>query len=261
MSEIDLVLSGSGIKFPVFVGSLEAIIEKYEIKRIAGTSGGGLVAAAYASGISVDRIKQILLDTDFRKFRDFSLYSLFFKFGIFSGNRLEKWLDNIFEGKCFKDLEMECKVIATDLMKSDYVVFSNTNTPNEKLSKAVRMSISIPFVFGYVNKLIVDGFITGNYLIDIFDDNERPTIGLLVKSTADTSVEKRFIFIWNYISYILEAFQRSNENQHISEAHWANTIPINVEGFSSISFNMSKDDKIKLMKIGYDAVRLNKKGI
>jgi len=258
MKDIDLVLSGSGIKFPVFIGAIRALQEdNFNITRIAGTSGGALIAVAVANGLSIDKIEKKILDTEFKIFRDFSLFSLFLRYGIYKGNKLEKWLDELFDYKCFKDLDKECKVIASNLTKNDYLVFGNKETPDVKVSQAIRMSLSIPFVFGYINYLnqvIVDGFITGNYLIDIFDDNKRDTIGLLVKTNELKNI--KITFIWDYISNILEAFQRSNENEHIRDADWARTILINTEGYSNINFNLSYTDKEKLIKYGYDAVKL-----
>ncbi len=67
--ELDLVLSASGVRAPCFIGGIEAIQEKgYQIKRIAGSSGGAIIAAGVALGMTLDELKEIAPSTPCQKF-------------------------------------------------------------------------------------------------------------------------------------------------------------------------------------------------
>jgi len=259
--EIDLVLSGTGTRFPVFIGAIEALEKQnIEVKRVAGTSGGALVACGMASGLSADQMKKLLLDTDLSKFKDFSLFSLFIHYGLYAGNVVEKFVEKMTGGKTFADLDMDCQIIATDIFRGQSLIFNKKETPNVKLSTAARYSISIPMFFGlekYADTYLVDGVVSSNYALDIFDDNERPTIGLRSGSRILTKVDKVKSFPFNFFQYIslcIETLILAIEREHIEDAYWAKSIHLDVTKYGVLQFDLTKEDKLDMFKIGYDAV-------
>ncbi|MEO1086969.1 MAG: patatin-like phospholipase family protein, partial [Acidobacteriota bacterium] len=63
--KIGLALSGGGAKGCAHVGVLEVLEElQIPVDYIAGTSMGSIVGGLYASGLSIEEIKEILISVD-----------------------------------------------------------------------------------------------------------------------------------------------------------------------------------------------------
>jgi predicted acylesterase/phospholipase RssA len=62
-----LVLPGSGTRLPSLVGAIEVLAEHYDIAAVAGTSGGGVVALAYALGLTPPQMRALMQDVLCRK--------------------------------------------------------------------------------------------------------------------------------------------------------------------------------------------------
>jgi NTE family protein len=94
------IFSGGGTKLSAHIGILNAIHElDIDFHHIVGVSGGSIVAALHSSGIPLEQIKQLAMDTNFKKSRGFSLITLLFHGGLSSGDAFESWLDNQLQGK------------------------------------------------------------------------------------------------------------------------------------------------------------------
>ena len=121
---------------------------------IVGTSFGAIVGALYASGLTPQEIAQTANSMrwrDLSKVLDFGLH----KAALFSGDKLETYLDELVEGRSFSDLERKLVVVATDLATGERVDL--TTGP---LARALRASASMPGVFSPVEldgKFLVDG--------------------------------------------------------------------------------------------------------
>jgi len=253
--EIDLVLSGSGTRFPVFIGALKALEEKnITIKRVAGTSGGALIASCIACNIKADDLFQMVLQTDFTKFKDFSLISLVRNYGLYKGDVIEKLANIVTGGIAFEYLPMDCRIIACNPFNSEMMVFSKANTPDVKLSEAIRYSTSVPLIFGYKKykgQPVVDGMLSSNYPIDIFDDNERKTLGLRITTSSRKKCCFHKINIFEYLWFLAESLIISLENEHIEDAKNAETINIDAQKFDPINFDITSKDKDEMFQLGY----------
>jgi len=263
--EIDLVLSGSGTRFPIFLGALKAFEENnVVIKRVAGTSGGGLIAACIALNIKPDDLFEMVLKTNFESFKDFSLLSLVRQYGLYKGDVIEKLAEQVTGGVTFNYSPMDCRIIACDPINSESVVFSKTTTPDVKISQAIRYSVSVPIVFGYKKyngKPLVDGLLSSNYPIDIFDDNERKTIGLrLISSSKKTCCFNRLNIV-EYVAYLVDSLIVAIENEHIDDAKNADTIAIDACRFNPMNFNITTEDKHNMFDLGYQTANAYFKGV
>ena len=254
MIEYDLVMSGSGVRLPAFVGALKALEDTHTIKRVCGTSGGSIVAAFIASGMSLDKIKDLIFGVNFKQYLDRSIIA-WWRYGLCKGNKIEKWLNEQLEEKEFKDLSMPCRIITCDVIKGEVIIFSQETTPNFPVASAVRMSMSIPVLFAYKQygtRWMVDGGVMDNYAIDTFNDNQRPTIGLKLVSNVKKQAPKSFT---GYLLAIFGAMFDASEKAHIGNANWARTICINTGKISSIDFNLDDRDKQLLYLTGYMAAK------
>jgi NTE family protein len=172
---------------------------------------------------------------------------------------LEKFVDEILKGKTFKDLDMDFKVIATDLLSRSSVVFDKEKTPDVKLSFAIRCSLGIPLIFKFKilkNLYLVDGMFSSNYPLDIFEDNHNIiTIGFKIGSNVPTQRKQIKKFgLFEYLYLLLDSLVTATEKEHIQDAFWAKTICIDVENISPIDFSLTKEEKEKMFQIGYDTV-------
>ena len=152
MKKIGLALGGGTAKGLAHIGVLE-VLEKNNIKidYLAGTSMGSVVAALYASGMSVKDIKKIALTTKWENLVDFTLPDK----GILSGCKIEEFLRVILKGKKFKDLDIPLAVIAADVYNGEKVIFEKGD-----VASSLRASISIPSIFvpyEYNGRVLVDG--------------------------------------------------------------------------------------------------------
>ena len=98
--KIKLVLSGSGTKYPCFVGAIKKLLEEgYEIEEVCGTSGGALVASGLASYYdsknplaTIDRLEKFMIDFLPGKLIDWNFLP-FFRRGFIGGKKILKALE------------------------------------------------------------------------------------------------------------------------------------------------------------------------
>jgi NTE family protein len=276
--EIDLVLSGSGTRHPAYVGAIRALLENgYQIKRVAGVSGGGLVACALSDGIinAQDPPEAILKRISFKvdkgkkgfieRWKRF--YNLIKQLGFYSGDEFEDFLDKVFAGKMMSDLKIPTKIYGTDIWNQKVVVF--TNNDHLKISRALRMTTSVPILFTPVKfngGLIVDGGIGGSFPIDAFKDGARPIIGMRLKAPETlpknvTSPDELSLF--QYIKLILLTIFTSLEKEHMQQVPppGAQIIALDIGDFSRIDPDINEKERIDMYQSGYFQMKKRMKEI
>jgi len=172
----DAVFEGGGVKGIGLVGAVSVIENAgYELENLAGTSAGAIVAALLAVGYSSAELKEELEKLNYNDFKDEGLLdklgflgkglSLGFEYGIYEGEVFETWLERLLltKGKMtFGDIrtaheeekyKYKFQAIAADItdrrllvLPGDLNVFG-INPDEFSISRAVRMSMSIPFFF------------------------------------------------------------------------------------------------------------------
>lgn len=270
----DAVFEGGGVKGIGLAGAITAIENAgYEFVNLAGTSAGSIAASLLAVGYTGKEIGDILLNLDYLKFKDTSIFekisfpgkllNTILEFGIYEGDYFEKWIENLFKAKGkvnFGDIkninpangkyEYKFQAIASDLTDRKMLVLpgdlKNFGYDPDKfsISKAIRMSISIPLFFepfrltditGKVHH-IVDGGVLSNYPIWLLDDGTSdpkwPTFGFKLIDTDKDNHEGK---TGNSINNIVDFFESlvgtmldAHDNYHISESKgdFERTIPI-----------------------------------
>ena len=177
------------------------------IEKIGGTSAGSIIGLMLSLGYSASEIYKIMVNLKIQHFNDgkggiFGKYKRAKnKFGIHKGDAFANWLDSLVmqktgnplctfyqldslrkNNKNFKDFYCT----GTNLSMQRAEIFSLATTPHMPLKTAVRISSSIPFFYepvlldsagkqpvkpiaGYNYQVYVDGGVTQNYPINIFD--------------------------------------------------------------------------------------------
>ena len=252
------ILAGGGTRLPAHVGILQSLNE-FDIKfdNIVGVSGGSIISSLYATGLSLAEVKHVALNTDYTQFRGFSLLKLIRNGGLSSGDVFEDWIDRLLEGKTFKDLEYNLHIVATDVNRAKPVIFNKKNTPDVKVSLAVRFSMSIPLVFSFKKfgqNLMVDGSILSeDALHRDWANDGTPVICFRLKGDHeyDDIEVKGFFPIIQYISLLIRTFMTTISREYINEAFWHNTVVVNTGLSSAVDFNMTVEQKEALFYKGY----------
>lgn len=207
MSIKNLVFEGGGVKgigYGGVVEVLDALKLLKPTKRVAGTSAGGITALLLCLGYTAQEISEIVKTTPFNKFKDDTigvvrdLVRLKKEYGIYKGDYFFNWISDLIEQKTgkpdvtFKELlaipgTKELYLTGTNLNQQRVDIFSAKHTPDMEIRLACRITMSIPLFFRAVElngDIMVDGGMSYNYPIDIFDDicPKEETIGFRVDS-------------------------------------------------------------------------------
>ncbi len=150
---IGLALGGGFARGVAHVGVLQAFQrEGIPLHCIAGVSAGAIVAAAFASGTSIEDIGRIGCDM---RFTDVARWSLC-RWGLVGSERMSKFLQRLLKTFQFEEMEIPLGVVATDLSSGEPVLFRDTGD----VCLPIRASCSYPGLFRPVSHgghLLVDG--------------------------------------------------------------------------------------------------------
>lgn len=155
-NKIGLALSGGVGYCMAHIGVFQAL-EKAGLKPdiIAGTSGGALIGALYASGIKPDRLEEIAKGI---KWTSLMGLGMILK-GLASSKPIEDLVKELLgRDRRFADLSIPMLVTAVDLISEEKVIFPEKDS--DTVALPVRASCSLPMVFTPVKhgeRLLVDG--------------------------------------------------------------------------------------------------------
>jgi len=280
---IDGVFSGGGIKGLALIGALQAVEEKgFVFRRVAGTSAGAIlssfIVAGYSSKELVSMLEELnadnLLDRRSR-FIPFSLtkwLSLYWKMGLYKGDKLERWLYNKLKQRgiiTFGDIpEHSLRIVASDLTNGRILVLPDDlpqygiDPATFFISRAVRMSCSLPYFFEPVRlksvsqtSLIVDGGVLSNFPIWLFDDERkpkvRPVLGINLITAEECEPEKKEIHnAIGLFGALFETMKDAHDARYISKRHAQNIIFIPVDQQGIIDFQLTEERKQQLVLLG-----------
>ena len=288
-----LLCSGGGTRTFTFIGVLkkieELIVKKTEnpddsniplidIKTVAGVSAGAMMSLIYIMGYSTKEMENEIIHKKLDQLKDIRFINFLNKYGLDSGNNLMVWLESLMIKKdfdkdiTFEDLyiktKMDFQVYAANLNKYTFTEFNYIKSPKLRVIDAIRMSISIPFMFT-INKfdtlkgvlddtgdIHVDGGLITNYPIHLFKDSLDTLLGFKLISNGEIdshSVDAKIEDIESYIYHILSCFMVQRERKVTMDTTYKDhTIFIDTQGITqTINFGLSPLDKKKLIDIGY----------
>ena len=262
--EIDVVLSASGARAPCFIGAVEAILKKgYTIKRIAGSSGGSIIAASYALGMNTGQMKEMLPNAPFSVLKDFKVRNLLSlkNPSVFTGKELDKFFKELYGDAKMGDCQIDCRISTVTILGRKRKLITPETYPDLPVWKAVRMSSTIPFIFPYYE---LEGMpITDGALIteihDIFPESERLIVS--IRPRADYNIKKtvqdvraKKLFVWHYLKVLAEYMVDAVDNHHIPDQEWSRTIIIPTREIGGFNFNLDSPEIERLVQAGYDSV-------
>ncbi|MBI3268234.1 MAG: patatin-like phospholipase family protein [Planctomycetes bacterium] len=285
MAEIrNLVFEGGGVRGAAYGGAVQVLEKKgalARVARIAGTSVGSITATFLATGGGSAGLLEWIRHTDFRTFLDGfggvlgNSVRILEHHGMHAGEEMIAILKrNI--GRFSGDPELTFRglservsrepgrfaqlfVIASNLTKQRAQVLSAATTPDVPLWLAVRASVSIPLIFEPVKingDLFVDGGLSWNYAIDLFDHDEvgptrpcarRPgndeTLGFVLWNKAETAGrgfavrDRSVVSLTDFLSALGGFMYEEANRRHIHPDDLARSVFIDDLGISSTSFD------------------------
>lgn len=249
---VSIALSGSGVKMMCFVGALQALEDSgYEVKRLVGTSGGSIVGTLYAFGKTPQEIKQIIMDWDYKSLILQGLQVPMWRFGLVSSRGIRNIIRKHIGKKDISDAS-RCKLVITGSNLTygcvDYFYC------DIEVAKAVQISSTVPFGFGYVRhnkKIYVDGGLIDNYPLGVAGPQ---SIGFLARGIPESP--KKVKWPWQYFMALFTAGLSNLEKKHIEDDKWDRTIAIDAGKISgAMNIFITKKQKQSLYDLGYQVTK------
>ncbi|HKZ05030.1 MAG TPA: patatin-like phospholipase family protein [Methylomirabilota bacterium] len=266
-TKVNLIMGGGGVRLSAYVGALAAFRDMgVSFGAVAGASAGSIVGALVAAGWPVDRIYAKLLETDFAAFKDVTIKGLLLEGGIYSGNAFERWVDQQIKGARFADLPHDLFVTAVDLIGHQPVFFSRQTTPDMAVSRAVRCSMAIPWVWRPLRldkRLLADGQLlpwipTGLEMMEASPGaagSSRTMMLRLMSRKPKEIPDKRVLWPWDFAKILLDTMLTALENQRVPGPLWQDTILIQADRVHTLQLSLSREDKEYLFQCGYDQAK------
>src|SRR5438034_1315981 len=309
ITEADGVFRGGGVKGLALAGALCGFAEhptkpitKWD--DVAGASAGAIIACYLATGHDASEMLELLQQTKFGSFQDFPAHSkalglgnLVFRHGMAHGKAFEGWFDDVLDGAAFgsvrKDTaddqppEWRLKLIAVDVTKrrllvlpDDLVFYREPKStkmidPDEfKISRAARMSMSIPYFFEPIElesqdgttSVIVDGGTLSNFPVWLFDVDPsvtgrpptHPTFGFTLEHGRGlggslTSLQHVEPWAIRFGFDIFHTAQEAWDARFVSHSTRVRTVTVDAGTVGTTDFNLSVDQQEMLIKNGRDA--------
>jgi NTE family protein len=253
------VLTGGGTRLPAHIGVLAALSDlRVGFDRLVGVSAGSIVASMYAAGWSPARMLELAYEVDFARFRGRSLLELALRGGLSSGEVFERWIDELLEGRCFGDLDLDLAVVATDVRACCPVVFERATTPELKLSRAVRFSMGIPLLFSFQRwreAVLVDGSILSeDALHRAWSADGTPACVFRLRSEpggAPLPLNRWFPLV-GYTHMLIRTFMTTISREFVDARHWPRTVVIDSGQGSPLEFRLDRARKNDLYRRGYE---------
>jgi predicted acylesterase/phospholipase RssA len=258
-----LVLSGGSLKGISYLGVIKALNELNlfnDINIFAGTSIGSIFCFLLSIGYNYNELIDFVYFYNFKNLFSFNIKNFYFNKGLNNGNELIKLLEkflikkNLNKNLTFKELYYKTGKLlfinASNITKRKNTCFNFFETPNFKIIKAIRMSMSIPIMFSpvyYNNCYYVDGGIMDSFLYKYIIDFGFPKSNIIGVALFDDFKKTNDTF-FNYLMNIYYATFAQSFDNIMKEI-----ICLNITNCNSFTtFNISLEQKKNMINIGYN---------
>lgn len=270
MASVRLVLSGGSAKGVLEgVGALNAVVDRgHEIVVGAGTSAGGVILGAFASGKSAKDLKDVAMKMDFTKFISTGFFAKLraaFTGTLSDGKALLKFFNELTGGKKFKDATFDVRITGADYSDGQPRVFTKSQDAEMPLALAMRITSAMPLAFSaaeYGGRWYKDGGVYAHVPIDASRDlQERTVVFAQAHDHTDAHPDEHEdwaadVGIVREIERTLDLLVDSNVHSSLEKAP-ADTVKAFSDGlkYGSFKFDFSQAEKDKLFAHGYDLVK------
>jgi len=271
----NIAFSGGSSKGFSYLGVIKAMYEYGildNLEEVAGTSIGALFSVLVCLKFNPVDLINIFMGIDLNWLHNInsdSILHLINKYGLDNGDFMEKFLGFIiavrFPNKnpyeiSFLDMwnynQIKINITGSKVYQGiiEPQLYNHVLTPHMSIIKALRISMAIPPIFSPLNEdncHLVDGGINNNYPIDIFKDKLDTTIGVLCSEKISNEKCKNVIELYkSIIIYMVTKETLIKKNKYLD-----NTIVIESDIQMFHIFNLSQDEKLNIINLGYQLTK------
>lgn len=193
----NLVLSGGGVRGLYYLGFMKYYESRLdEFKNLVGTSIGSFFVAAIAIGYKSEELRPHVINIiDYTKVKNIQLFGFLSNLGLDDATNLEHYIKKMIRYKIgrkditflqiYKEFEKNIVIPVVCIQTKQVIYLSKDTFPHLKVWKAIRMSMSVPFLFKpyvYRGLIYVDGGIKHNFAIDLYNSTDTLGIDLSLSS-------------------------------------------------------------------------------
>lgn len=278
----NLVISGGSTKTLAAIGCVRYLEELHmmqDIINFVGTSAGSILCLmcclGYTSSEMIDLLEREMIQENrgqltFDELLDFNVLN---SYGLDSGENMQLFLEQVLKGKLNRSsitfLELakvtgkNLVICVANLSKQRQEYMDVDSEPTMDVVKAIRMSISLPFIFTPVvhnGDFYVDGALYETLPVGYirkFKDPLRDTIAIHTRTIIDTSINSFSDYISVLFSSVVEkANSKKNNCKKINMMEIVfdddATVPIDVH---TLQFEITKAIIEKSIEKGYAAIK------
>lgn len=260
----ELVISGASTNYMAILGALDYLHQHHNLQhltRYIGTSIGSVICLLLAIGYTPRILQEVTVRCNFDDLHEITcdnVLSFFDELGIISGDKIMQLLQSFLHQKQipinitfsqFRERFQKSLFITTwCLHDKDTVCMSHRNHPDMEILLAIRMSISIPFLFKpvtWLGKMYVDGAMFDNYPVRY--SKKKNSIGIHVDISNDIRSD---IDITHYITVIIRSITKVVSRYTNKKYKHPNTIELMLPDNDIVNFNLTADTKQYLFDLG-----------
>lgn len=224
---IGIALSGGAARCIAHIGVLEVLeSEEIAVDLIAGTSGGALVGALYASGMPLRELRDLALRLSWREM----LKPSFSRKGLIPNKNLLKYITGKVGQKDFKTLKIPLAVVAADLKTGEKIVMTEGSLP-----LAVTASCSLPVIFSPLlqnGRILADGGIASNLPVLALIENLGATVTIAVDVNERANTFSRMNNLFQIGFHTVTLFAK--KNAEVEKRHADVRIDVDASGVSPL---------------------------
>ncbi|MDY0133226.1 MAG: patatin-like phospholipase family protein [Desulforegulaceae bacterium] len=255
MKKLGISLGGGGAKGVSHLAFLK-VLDELELTPsiISGTSIGAVAGAFYASGMSGEEIHEKIKGLKFLGLFKFMDLFKFKQSGIFSGDGVEKYLEENLKVKYFEDLQIPLKIVAADFWERKQIVFSKG-----PLIPALRASISMPGVFSPVKigkRILIDGSVVNPLPFDIIREECDFVAAIDVSGEKTPKSDNNFAGVIGTLLNTFQIMQTSITAEKIRRNPPEIYIKPRLENFRVLDFDKSEEI---LLSVSEDVLEFQEK--
>lgn len=271
-----LIFTGGGLRSLCHFGVLEELDQRGlldHVKEVIGVSAGALVGFCMMLGYTISEMKKTVVEFDFSVLQNAHpelLLDFFSTYGIDSGELMEKFIQSLLRIQGYsvdmtfgewakkhpKGIQLRC--FSANLNTCEMKEFSAEKTPNVTFLFALRASMCLPLYFVPLKDpesghLLADGGVIQNFPMNFLTEEEKQTslgISFLYEQDTEKTIPDFFAFLRQLYNcgFNPRTYQVQQDNK-------LQCICIPTGRLSAYNFDLSKEDRLKLLEAGREAAK------
>lgn len=266
----NLVFSAGAMGGIAFIGGIKALEERglnlLQVQGISGCSIGSVISLLYSIGYTFDELNQIGLSFKYKNYSDIQVLGLLEHCGFDTGRKIIKFLSKLIHNKIgINDLTFEQHWnitgrelwINTSCITTNQPLYYSVKTaPKMSVLRAIRRSISIPFMFT-ADKENGLQYIDGGYHDSVPSGMFKPseTLCIAVKNTGfgqmSNSVDNTFMRFCMQITINMYTSLNDYRKNNLLKKY---KVVVISTGIASMAINLSRSERKRLVQVGYNNV-------